>query len=106
MDMGVRYQGEHAQCCDAHVIDGDPRHSVPRAACTGWAAIDTIASSMKALRPNGPSLIADDSGSTSLEWALTLGVLAIPLYIVIQIALAYLVDLYRAQMVVNGLPLP
>jgi len=106
MDMGIRHQGGHTQCWDAHAINGDPRRSVLLAACTGWAAMAAFASSMKNLRPNGPSLIADDSGATSLEWALTLGSLAIPLYLVIQIALAYLVDLYRAQMVVNGLPLP
>lgn len=106
MDMGIRHEGGHTQCCDAHAINGIPRCHVMVTTCTDWAAMDAFASSMKNLRPNGPSLIADDKGATSLEWALTLGVVAIPLYIVIQIALAYLVDLYRAQMVVNGLPLP
>lgn len=51
-------------------------------------------------------LLSDDRGATTLEWALALGALAIPCYVVIQIALAYLVDLYRAQATVNGLPLP
>ncbi len=60
----------------------------------------------ESLRLSASRRLADDRGATSLEWALALGALAIPFVITIQIALAYLVDLYRAQMTVNGLPLP
>ena len=58
------------------------------------------------IHPKKTNRLSDDRGATSLEWALALGALAVPFYIVIQIALSYLVDLYRAQTTVNGLPLP
>ncbi len=50
--------------------------------------------------------LADESGATTLEWALLLAAVAIPSYWLIQIALAYLIDLYRMQATLNALPFP
>lgn len=48
----------------------------------------------------------DESGATTLEWSLLLATVAIPSYALIQLALAYLTDLYRAKAMLNALPFP
>ena len=50
--------------------------------------------------------LGDQSGATTLEWALLLAFIAIPSYYVIQLALATLVGHYRLMTTINALPLP
>lgn len=45
-------------------------------------------------------------GGTTLEWALLLGVIAIPSYYIIQAALSALVAHYQMITTLNGLPFP
>ena len=48
----------------------------------------------------------DQQGATTLEWALLLGVIAIPSYAIIQLALSALVAHYQMVTTLNGLPFP
>ncbi len=51
-------------------------------------------------------LALDQRGATTLEWALLLGVIAIPSYYIIQAALSALVAHYQMVTTLNGLPFP
>ncbi len=51
-------------------------------------------------------LAQNQQGGTTLEWALLLGVIAIPSYYIIQIALSTLVAHYQMITTLNGLPFP
>ena len=48
----------------------------------------------------------DESGTTALEWALLLGVIALPAIYLISMALSIIVDYYRMMTTLNGLPFP
>jgi len=47
-----------------------------------------------------------EQGATTLEWALMLGVIAVPSYVLISVGLRLLVDHYRMMTTLNGLPFP
>ena len=51
-------------------------------------------------------LLADQRGANSIEWALLLGVIAIPSYYLIQAALNALVLHYQMITTLNALPFP
>lgn len=51
-------------------------------------------------------LAGDNSGATTLEWALLLGAIALPSYFIIRMALETLVEYYRMMTTLNGLPFP
>jgi Flp pilus assembly pilin Flp len=51
-------------------------------------------------------LARDQRGATTLEWALLLGVIAIPSYYIIQAALSALVAHYQMVTTLNALPFP
>ena len=51
-------------------------------------------------------LLAEQAGATTLEWALLLGVIAIPSYYIIQMALNVLVTHYQMITTLNALPFP
>lgn len=51
-------------------------------------------------------MLADQRGATSLEWALLLGVIAIPSYYLIQAALSALMAHYQMITTLNALPFP
>lgn len=51
-------------------------------------------------------LAHDQQGATTLEWALLLGVIAIPSYYIIQAALSALVAHYQMITTLNALPFP
>ena len=51
-------------------------------------------------------MLADQRGATSLEWALLLGVIAIPSYYLIQAALSALAAHYQMITTLNALPFP
>ena len=51
-------------------------------------------------------LVCDQAGATTLEWALLLGVIAIPSYYIIQMALNTLVAHYQMITTLNALPFP
>ena len=51
-------------------------------------------------------LAGEQSGTTTLEWALLLAALAIPSYVIITMALETLLGHYRMMTVLNGLPFP
>lgn len=51
-------------------------------------------------------LLADQRGASSMEWALLLGVIAIPSYFIIQSALSALVAHYQMITTLNALPFP
>ncbi len=51
-------------------------------------------------------MLSDQAGATTLEWALLLGVIAIPSYYIIQMALNVLVAHYRMITTLNALPFP
>ena len=53
-----------------------------------------------------PTLWADQRGTTSLEWALLLGAIAIPSYFFFELALATMIGFYQMMTPVNGLPFP
>ena len=64
-------------------------------------------------RGNGPKgagrlrlFLCDERGTTSLEWLLLLGVIAIPGYWIIRTALNVLVGHYQMMTMVNSLPFP
>jgi len=51
-------------------------------------------------------VLKDQAGATTLEWALLLGVIAIPSYYIIQAALSALVAHYQMIITLNALPFP
>lgn len=51
-------------------------------------------------------LARNQHGGTTLEWALLMGVIAIPSYYIIQAALSALVAHYQMVTTLNGLPFP
>ncbi len=51
-------------------------------------------------------LAHDQQGATTLEWALLLGVIAIPSYYIIQASLSALVAHYQMITTLNALPFP
>jgi len=51
-------------------------------------------------------LIADQSGATTLEWALLLAAIALPSYYIIRATMSLLVEHYRMITAINGLPFP
>lgn len=52
------------------------------------------------------TLLTDQRGANSIEWALLLGVIAIPSYYLIQAALNALVLHYQMATTLNALPFP
>jgi len=56
--------------------------------------------------PGFSGILADESGATTLEWALLLGVVAIPTYYIIQMLLATLMGHYGLMTTLNALPFP
>jgi hypothetical protein len=48
----------------------------------------------------------DESGATTLEWALLLAVVAIPSYWIFKTCLNMLVDYYHMMSMLNSLPFP
>lgn len=52
------------------------------------------------------TLLADQHGANSIEWALLLGAIAIPSYFIIQAALNALVLHYQMITTLNALPFP
>ena len=58
------------------------------------------------LTPKLRKLLADQRGANSIEWALLLGVIAIPSYYLIQAALNALVLHYQMITTLNALPFP
>ena len=51
-------------------------------------------------------LAGEQSGTTTLEWALLLAALALPSYVIITMALETLVGHYRMMTTLNALPFP
>jgi Flp pilus assembly pilin Flp len=66
--------------------------------------LQKAARSIPRLRQAAP--IREESGATMLEWALLLGVIAIPGYWIIKAALVTLVGHYQMMTTVNGMPFP
>jgi Flp pilus assembly pilin Flp len=54
----------------------------------------------------GVGLGDDQSGATTLEWALLLGVIGLPSYALIRVALEALVGYYQMVVMLNSLPFP
>ena len=52
------------------------------------------------------TLLTDQRGANSIEWALLLGAIAIPSYFIIQAALNALVLHYQMVTTLNALPFP
>lgn len=50
--------------------------------------------------------LSDESGATMLEWALLLGVIAIPSYWIVKLGMNVLIGHYQMITTVNGLPFP
>jgi len=57
-------------------------------------------------KPTLRRLIADQSGATTLEWALLLAAIALPSYYIIRATMSLLVEHYRMITAINGLPFP
>lgn len=51
-------------------------------------------------------LLRDESGATTLEWALLLAAVVLPSYFILQTALATVVEYYRMMTTLNALPFP
>jgi hypothetical protein len=51
-------------------------------------------------------LVADESGATTLEWALLLAAIGIPSFFIMLVALNILVEHYRMLGMLNSLPFP
>jgi len=51
-------------------------------------------------------LLADQSGATSLEWALLLAAIGLPAWFILNGALNLLVAHYRMMTMINSLPFP
>jgi len=51
-------------------------------------------------------LAEDETGATTLEWALLLGAVVLPSFIIIQRLLDTLVSYYGLMTTLNGMPLP
>ncbi len=58
------------------------------------------------MRNQQTTLHADESGATTLEWALLLAAVALPSYWTIRMALHLLTDHYRMMTMINSLPFP
>lgn len=52
------------------------------------------------------ALVEDESGTTTLEWLLLLGAIAIPSIYIFTISLNAVVDYYRMMTTLNSLPFP
>ena len=50
--------------------------------------------------------LRDQSGATTLEWALLLAAFALPCYFIFKMALATLIEYYRMMTTLNALPYP
>lgn len=60
----------------------------------------------RALRRAMRRLFHDDQGTTSLEWALLLGAVALPSMVILTMCLGIIVDYYRMMTQISSLPLP
>ncbi len=58
------------------------------------------------IRESWTRSLADESGATSLEYALLLAAIAIPSYWAIKFALAALTGHYQMMTTINSLPFP
>ena len=52
------------------------------------------------------AIIDDESGTTTLEWLLLLGAIALPSIYILTMALGAVVDYYRMMTTLNSLPFP
>lgn len=52
------------------------------------------------------ALLRDEAGTTSLEWLLLLGAIAIPSIVIFTISLNAVIDYYRMMTTLNSLPFP
>jgi Flp pilus assembly pilin Flp len=52
------------------------------------------------------ALLRNESGATTLEWALLLAAVVLPSYFILQTALATVVEYYRMMTTLNALPFP
>lgn len=50
--------------------------------------------------------LADETGGTSLEWALLLAAIALPLYVALRLCLGIITAHFGMVSTVNGLPFP
>ena len=60
----------------------------------------------KARTSHKRALLRDESGATTLEWALLLAAIGLPSYFIFQLALATLVGHYQLITTINALPFP
>ena len=61
---------------------------------------------MRCLRRRRPGLAADESGQTTIEWALVLAFFVLPMVAVLNMLLSVLVAHYRMVTFLETLPLP
>lgn len=52
------------------------------------------------------AFLKDESGTTTLEWLLLLGAIALPSVYIFTVCLATIVDYYRMMTTLNSLPFP
>ena len=64
------------------------------------------AAQLRLLRRKFARLLRDDRGTTSLEWALLLGAIALPSVYIFTMSLGIIVDYYRMMTQITSLPLP
>lgn len=50
--------------------------------------------------------LADEAGSTTLEWTMLMAFIGIPSYWIVKMCLNYMADYYRLMTQVNSLPFP
>ena len=65
-----------------------------------------MAESARRRRSAGCSLLADESGGSTMEFTLLLAAIAIPMLVIFRIAMLFLMDSYAMMMFLNGWPFP
>jgi len=64
-----------------------------------WATLRRLRRAVRRLR-------RDERGTTSLEWALLLGAIALPAVYLLTMCLSVIVDYYRMMTMISSLPCP
>jgi Flp pilus assembly pilin Flp len=65
-----------------------------------------VTAQYRLMRRRFARLLRDDRGTTSLEWALLLGAIALPSVYIFTMSLGVIVDYYRMMTQITSLPLP
>jgi len=89
--------------CDTHAnANLNPPENANPVAVTSACEMPENEMPEKTLR----AIVDDESGTTTLEWLLLLGAIALPSIYILTMSLGAVVDYYRMMTTLNSLPFP